>query len=419
MKLIDYIQGKRHGKGANRLEREALNDPFLRDAMEGFDAVSGDHLASINQLEEDLKRRTRKKTRVISYRWWTIGLAASLILVLGIGSLMRLEMRMPKDTAQRAPNIIIPSKTKSDSIVRVNEVPEKKTIAQNITKPKAVKNTEAVTAVEKVKSYCKNDSQKLSDMTTEIVPPATVIDGMSLKSHDSIGIKNISTTLTAAIQGRVAGVAVKTNNSGYSKSSKNKQGKSELATLNKLSKISGKVVDENGEPMIGVNVRIKGSSNATVTDVHGNFELNGPINNKMQLETGYIGYETKEVALTDNLNEIKLQPSAMAMNEVVVIGYGTVKKSDLTGAVASIRSDKPFGETEFKTYYQKHLTGDLCNMDRLLLKVSFRIDSTGKPTDIKVDKAPCLEMEQEFIKCLQNSPTWTLKNRKVRMTIRF
>ena len=68
MKLIDYIQGKRRGKEANELEREAMNDPFLLDAIDGFDAVPGDHLSAMQDLEYQLQQKATKRKQRINYR---------------------------------------------------------------------------------------------------------------------------------------------------------------------------------------------------------------------------------------------------------------------------------------------------------------------------------------------------------------
>ena len=87
VKLKDYIQGKRHGKKANQLEREALNDPFLQDAIDGFDAVDGEHWRAIENLEEELNQRIKSKENSENRRWF-IGIAASILLVIGFGSLV-------------------------------------------------------------------------------------------------------------------------------------------------------------------------------------------------------------------------------------------------------------------------------------------------------------------------------------------
>lgn len=104
-------------------------------------------------------------------------------------------------------------------------------------------------------------------------------------------------------------------------------------------KIRGTVVDAKGETIIGANVVQKGTSNGTITDMDGNFELNVPV--EAVLSISFIGYQTKEVTIKSKDTNIKIvmKDDAKTLDEVVVVGYGTMKKSDLSGAVASIKSD--------------------------------------------------------------------------------
>lgn len=104
--------------------------------------------------------------------------------------------------------------------------------------------------------------------------------------------------------------------------------------------VKGKVVDETGEPLIGVSVLVKGQgTTGTITDFDGNFALEVPSNLNV-LELSYIGYKTQEVTIgKNNQLSIQMKPDTQALDEVVVIGYGTVKKRDLTGAVASMKNE--------------------------------------------------------------------------------
>ena len=103
--------------------------------------------------------------------------------------------------------------------------------------------------------------------------------------------------------------------------------------------IKGQILDETGESMIGVSVLVKGTTIGTVTDFDGNYTLEVP-SGKNILEISYIGYKTKEITIGNNsLINIKMEPDTQALDEVVVIGYGTVKKRDLTGAVASMKNE--------------------------------------------------------------------------------
>lgn len=102
--------------------------------------------------------------------------------------------------------------------------------------------------------------------------------------------------------------------------------------------ITGTVVDETGEPMIGVTVKVQGTTAATVTDFDGNFTINVP-SGKSKLVLSYVGYKENIVtAVQSKTLKIQMEPDENLMDEVVVVGYGTVKKRDLTGAVSSVKS---------------------------------------------------------------------------------
>ena len=113
--------------------------------------------------------------------------------------------------------------------------------------------------------------------------------------------------------------------------------KSQSVTQNKK-KISGKIVDSTGEPVIGANIVEKGTTNGTITDLNGNFTLE--VSSKSILLVSYIGYAPQEV-IVGNLQSInvKLREDTEMLDEVVVVGYGTQKKSDVTTAVASVSSE--------------------------------------------------------------------------------
>lgn len=103
-------------------------------------------------------------------------------------------------------------------------------------------------------------------------------------------------------------------------------------------KINGKVLDAVGEPIIGANVSVKGSTNGTITDIDGNFNLEVPDN--ATLVVSYIGYTPKELPVEKQTNlQITLREDTQKLDEVVVIGYSVQKKKDLTGAVSILEID--------------------------------------------------------------------------------
>lgn len=110
----------------------------------------------------------------------------------------------------------------------------------------------------------------------------------------------------------------------------------QVRTASSTKSISGIVKDERGEPVIGANVVVKGTTNGTVTDMNGRYTLDVPEGGVLQIS--YIGYNSQEIKVgSGNVVNISLREDAEALDEIVVIGYGTVKKSDLTGAVGSVQ----------------------------------------------------------------------------------
>jgi TonB-linked SusC/RagA family outer membrane protein len=104
--------------------------------------------------------------------------------------------------------------------------------------------------------------------------------------------------------------------------------------------ISGKVLDENSQPLPGVSVVLKGTQIGTTTNTEGGFQLELAQENAV-LVLSFVGYVTREVAVgSQSALEIKMQPEDQSLQEVVVVGYGQVKKSDLTGSVSTIPIDE-------------------------------------------------------------------------------
>jgi TonB-linked SusC/RagA family outer membrane protein len=103
--------------------------------------------------------------------------------------------------------------------------------------------------------------------------------------------------------------------------------------------VSGTVVDENEEPLPGVNVLVKATTIGTVTDIDGNFRLTVP-DDAQTLVFSSVGYTTQEIDINGrSVIDLTMAPDVQALSEVVVVGYGTQEKSDLTGAISSVESE--------------------------------------------------------------------------------
>lgn len=100
--------------------------------------------------------------------------------------------------------------------------------------------------------------------------------------------------------------------------------------------VSGRVLDEKGSPLVGVNVQIKGTTRGTASDAQGAYRIDVP-NGSSVLVFSYIGYKRQEVTVGNQSTiNVSMESDAGALEEVVVVGYGTQRRSSLTGAVSTV-----------------------------------------------------------------------------------
>ncbi len=111
----------------------------------------------------------------------------------------------------------------------------------------------------------------------------------------------------------------------------------QITVSNQSGSVKGTVSDENGEPLIGATITVKGTNVSVITDVNGNFVIKAHVGQTLTIHS--LGYDDKEVKVEQNIPmDIVLTDNATILEDVVVIGYGTTKKKDLTGSVASVKA---------------------------------------------------------------------------------
>ena len=138
----------------------------------------------------------------------------------------------------------------------------------------------------------------------------------------------------------------------------------EQSVPSKNKRVSGTVKSTNGESIIGANVKVTGTTIGCITDIDGNFTLEVPENAK--LTVSYIGFQTQEIAINGKSSvNIVLEEDTEMLDEIVVIGYGSMKKKDLTGAVAAIRGEKLSARktTQLSTALQGSIAGVMVTRD--------------------------------------------------------
>ena len=493
--LKDYIQGKRHGKEANELERKALNDAFLQDALSGFDAVQGEHVPVIEELEKRIS--TPKTLKKITPFWrWAVAVVAFLLIGTSLLEFLNYNNKnlpqvasvkpnnefrtdKPKDSVIVADNIEIESSRKNRTIINKTSTSTKNTaipasVAVNDTfaevqvtgySTKEV-STSGYTSLANISKYKELSYGNRLDTSNGLIGENNAsnsefdknlsqgkIAGVNVQNlDDTFWLKNESTKINptlskeiaknenvinekteTALQGKVSGLAVKKNQNNtryYGSNSANTSEKIKIRGASSIkntnitpSKITkGRILDENGEPLIGASVIIKGTSKGVSTNFDGNFTL--PVvdaDKDSLLVVSYVGYEKQEIPIEQNIGEVKLLADNKSLNEVVVIGYGVQKKSAMTGSVSSIskRSAKKhvFNKKEFINYFKQNYDRNVCSGQKIRIIATFKLDEIGHPTDVLIVESNCSEMDVELKKWLEKSPNWTKKNKEITLKI--
>lgn len=402
MKLKDYIQGKRYGKEANRLEREAMNDPFLQDAIDGFDSVSGDHFSAIEKLEKQIASQPKR----MNNRVWMWAAAAVLVLLIGIPFLLQ------------KPNLKDVQLASSDNIKHEEQdilLPEKDTVL--VAKSFKTDKEEVLKPTQKMQSIVIADEQESIEQNSKKVTDVNDINLTAQYDVEETAIETSSSQITEKLGEIVYGVVVSPIKED--KLTQNILTKDIETISSKNQKIvSGRLIDEYDEPIIGANIHIKGTEIETVSDIDGNFKLSVPENEDGVLIASYIGMKNSETPLKENLGNIVMENDTKVLNEVIVVAYGTKQKRLFPNLFKKKNKyTHTFGETEFKKFFEENYDRSICAGEPILVKVEFFVNDLGQPGSIVIKENSCPELETEIKRLLLGSPKWSQTNRKVTLNL--
>lgn len=388
MKLLDYIRGARKGKEAHRLEKEAMRDPFLADALEGYSRVGNGADEQIEELRRRIRARAvRKRNHAVV---WSI--AASLLIGVCIGSYFLFQEKPLSDEARMAMEQAVHPKPLS-----VYEEEKKDELAEVVIKDSAGPSKKLISENKKKKMLAPS-SEVPQVMTQELMEEAleaTIDDRPS--AMDKKMVMRASVANDSSFNAKVAVVG----------------------------KVRGKVTDPSGEPLVGATVRVKGTNQGTISDENGDFTLKTDGNRELSVD--YIGYEsvvlpadtTKDLLIAMNVDDAIL-------DEVVVVGYSSQPKSSVTGAIMSLKmSGTPqpsIGRKAFRRYLKENLvhpSDKECARAKGKVILTFRVDKDGRPESISVKKGLCASADKEAIRLIEEGPDWTIGDEPVEVSIRF
>ena len=418
MKLLDYIRGLRKGKEAHRLEKESMQDPFLADAMDGYNQVEGNHEQRIEKLRMQVSAHSAKKKNTYAITW---SIAACLIIGFGISSYFLFLKKSMTD------EVFIAEESVSIKLAEP-AAPPTPAIPATPTVP-ATPQKEIALATTKVKT----DSTPISEITARQADKKDMIAEIQTTSQPqgapvaAVPMMEEVSEETAALQEVVATIDT------FESESDKKMKMAKVATiLPQNNMIKGRVTDEKGEPLIGASVTYKGTNIGTITNMNGEFSLVKK-DDKKRLTAEYIGYDPVEIQVdTSRTMLIAMNENKQALNEVVVVGYGAKKnkKSTTTGNVVTVKEQAKkeitpqpvIGKRSYQKYLKENLvrpTDDNCKDIKGEVVLSFFVDEEGKPQNITVIHGLCEFADKEAIRLVKEGPKWTSGKLPARVTVRF
>jgi len=416
-----YHKGLLSPKEMNDLERAALDDPFLADALEGYGAVAVNVSTDLSELEKKLEERI-SDTRVVglapsttSFKWWQ--LAAAVVVLGGLGYFIfqlstdnknrDLAVKMEEKKATMPVSPIKADSSKSASVESTGVV------AKNKQADAQAKSTLEKKATVLPKSNL--DSTKM-EVAVEMTKPARNYKA----EKDSINIKQSASGVTApaAAMEKRSAISDDKQTEGYLSFKKEAVSNNQQRT----NYFNGRIKDANNNPLPFANITITRNNIGTYADAQGRFTLVSP-DSVLNVQVRSVGFENSTVQLKNNvaINDVVLQE-----NKTVPAKVLSLQKPDTSRSrVANIQFEElepADGWSNYKTYLVNNINvpEDLRRTEESegQVQLSFEVNQEGNPINIRVEKSLCEKCDEEAVRLVKQGPKWKKKNKKAkRITI--
>lgn len=435
-----YLRGELTPAERHALEKRALADPFLADALEGGESISvEDFSADMKALHQRLNSRVGNRDQKVFPLWgWPMRIAAGLLVVAAATFVVvqisnedsNAELAQAKPETKEAGPKPAPSENQvtADSVKPIEQEAQPAVpIDRETAKPKRRKSDPALAQAAQSESAGEVSESPIVEKETVVLSAApqqaptvvlsddVVLDSIRIVAAD---VSRDADSADKLLQGRIAGITTLSQN-GFIQKQKvsdnaqhnysippEQQAKSALVPTTKV--IRGKVTaSEDGTVLPGVNVAIKGTEIGTITDVEGNFEL--VIDPSVSgLVFTFIGMESQEVTIEDATEvNVALNPDMTQLSEVVVTGYGLEPEDDIQGRVTF--ASPSGGRAAFKKYIESNLqypAQALANQVEGKVTIQFTVDTSGGIGDMRVVKGIGYGCDEEVIRLITKGPKW-------------
>ena len=422
--ILDYLRGRLTSKEAHRVERDALDDPFLSDALEGLE----DHDSRLIEKDlAELKGRLQQRSEKRIY-WPAIAAAVALLITSGLVWFFWPEMDKPDSvaTTEQVEEDAV-ADTISEAALEAKQQHDTTMDQQNIAladEPVKEVNDQPISP-RQGKSIKEESEEELAyldlvieELRTEPMgTPEDDIEG-KIPEVEPLALNDLTdkdeTRSKKMAKNEITGDAsegVMMEEAEIS-APKAKAGRSELtASASEVvepTEISGVVLSsDDGAPIPGVNVILKGKSTGTITDINGQFEIDIPKNTDNPiLVFSFIGMSTEEIAIDENEGylEVMMAADIKALSEVVVSGYGVDSREN-----APVRIG-PRPEGGFRAL-KKHIRDSQqlpegFEEKKGFVKLSLSIDASGEIDDMIVESYSDERLINEAIRLVRSGPEW-------------
>jgi hypothetical protein len=435
-----YLNEGLDAKSMHRLERQAQDDPFLMDALEGYESTGRDQQAQLNELAGRLQQRIEKKERRI-IPWRLLAAAASVILVCTLGWLW-----LAKDhSVSTAPvaELIKPGK-KGEPVVVEAPVAEQKGAAAMPKEAPKIQKREKNTASVKVPVISQPKTTVPDQLANApahdtAVTDTTPLNEMVVMNYAAKRKKDVISSIAAnpagmkktqpdnngqVLRSKVEGVTTTPNTNSQYTNSQMTQGTAAGYLLDKFAAdntIKGMVIARDDHlPIPGASVYIKGTKTGVVTDAAGKFTLNAD-SGKTNLEVASLGYNKALVSTNnkDSLKTIELEPANQSLNEVVVTSALGLHKNSTDASITAAHPKEGWHS------FSKYLTNNAASPDGNtgIVKLSITMDGRGNITGTKVIKKLSADCDKKAAGLIKNGPPWvgnsSGKPENVEIIVRF
>jgi len=417
-----YHRGLLSPKEMNELEKAALEDPFLADALEGYGATPVNAAADISELEKKLQERitgAKVVSMVVprsSFKWWKV--AAAVLIIGGVGFF---TYRLSTNNSNNKVAKLEAKKSNDQPAVTVSDSNKlKPPVTSGIADSN--KGTIATTLSTSKRKSSTGLLNTTTDATKDVASSEVSVPVPSRQENSDTPINQKQTTSNAYAVDKTLAKKSESNNKELAGVAPMQQKAAAVRDQQEVNYFRGRVVDVNNNPLPFANITNTRDKVGTYADAKGNFTLISP-DSTLSVQVRSVGFENNLTQLKNNVanNEVILQEDKVLPDKI--ISYRKPNTSRYRKSNVKFEEPEPAdGWSSYSLYLANNtnLPDDLKKKDfnKGDVQVSFEVNQNGDPINFKVEKSLCQKCDEEAIRLIKEGPKWKKKNKKTkRVTI--